>query len=315
MTVITTGRSFSNDNPLPGMHFTPTLPAGGFGGVNTGTVSFGLAGSFGGYDQVTGTHNTFFSDGTFFAIDNSIQVGAGQPVQPKVFADLTAPAAGSLRGVVFLGGIFTDVQGFAPVVAQPFNEYVTPTQGVSFTAPGWYPPAPFGVQHAPGSFGAQDTLVTVMGQYNSSAGVERLYDNMSFDSYYSADPDMDPPEVGKVGGVLNEAAGRAFIKVEARMIPGWAGWWSPSPTGRGNGSAGTWPLTRACRSGPARSPPRKHPVLRASSGRRRQSAGGRQQGRLYAPPAPAPLVAGEGFRRIYLPLVLRGAAGWSVTHF
>jgi hypothetical protein len=310
MWVITTGASFNNDNPFPGVHFTPTLPSGSFGRVNTGTVSFGLAGSFGGYDQITNTHNTFFSDGSFFAINNSIQVGAGQPVQPKVFADLSAPAAGTLRSVVFLGGIYTDVQGFTPVVPQPFNEYVTPTQGVSFTAPGWFPPTPFGVQHAPGAFGGQDTLVTVMGQYNSSTGVERLYDHMSFDSYYSVDPDLDPPRVTKVGGVLNEAMGRAFIKVEATDDSGVGRVVVAFTHGQGQWFSRDLAFDPAMQKWTGEITATRNTLFFVQA---MDGAGNLQvadnKGAYYALPAPAPLVAGEGFRRIYLPLVVRGAAG------
>ena len=310
MSVITTGASFINDNPFPGVHFTPTLPSGSFGRVSTGTVSFGLAGSFGGYEEVTGTQDTFFSDGAFYAINNSIQVGAGQPVQPKVFADLTAPAAGVLRGVVFLGGVYTDIQSFSPVVAQPFNEYVTPTLGVTFTAPGWYPPAPFGVRHAAGAFGGQDTLVTVMGQYNSSLGVERLYDSMSFDSYYSADPDEDPPVVTKVAGILNEAVGRGYIKVEAQddsgvvrvvvaFTHGQGQWFSSDLAFEAGMQKWTGEITATQAT--------RYFVQAVDAAGNLTVAD--NKGAYYSLPVPAPLVAGEGFRRIYLPLVLRGFVG------
>jgi hypothetical protein len=92
---------------------------------------------------------------------------------------------------------------------------VTATAEPAFNSPGWYPPVPFGINsHGPIS-GSTDTLVTLLGQFDSAGGTERLYDLMSFDTYYSGDPDVQPPAIKYVDGVLNKAAGQGAIKVEA----------------------------------------------------------------------------------------------------
>ena len=308
MRVITTGATFQGEDPFPSVTFTPTLPTGSFGRVSTGTLGFSLAGSFGAYEEVTNTQGTYFGQGQFFAINGNVHAVAGEPVQPQVFANLTAPQAGTLRGALFLGGIYTDVAGFDPVVVQPFNEYVTPTAEPAFTAPGWYPPVPFAVRSGAQVLGGDDSLVSVMGQFNSKENAERLYDKMAFATYYSADPDVDPPEIRYVAGVLNAPAGIAAIKVEAtddsavaRVVvaytEGQGQWFSedlaynPSMhkwTGDIPGTAGTVYFVQAV-----------------------DVAGNVQvahnKGAYYPVVPPAPLVAGEGFRRTYLPLVLRAA--------
>ena len=303
--VITTGATFADEEPFPGVIFTPTLPGGSFGSVTTGTLSFGLQ-NFGAFDPVTQTQG-YFGEGSFYTLNGNVQAAAGEPIQPRLFANLSAPAAGTLRSVVFLGGVYTDIQGFDPVIVLPFNEYVTDTTEPAFDAPGWFPPVPFGVHNSAGAFGGADMLVTTMGQFNSDTGIERLYTNMSFGSSYSSDPDIDPPVIQYVGGVLQPAAGKAYVKVQAsddtavgRVVvaftqgdgvwksqdltytPGLAKW-----TGEITATTGTLYFVQAL-----------------------DAAGNMEvahnKGAYYSVQPPAPLVAGEGFRRAYLPLVVRG---------
>ncbi len=54
-----------------------------------------------------------------------------------------------------------------------------------------------------------------MQQVGNAAGVQRLYDQMSFGTYYSNSPDRNAASVISVDGVLNPAAGTGEIKVAA----------------------------------------------------------------------------------------------------
>jgi hypothetical protein len=182
-------------------------------------VQCGLPASFGAYEQITDTQ-TFFGEGSFFSLDSVVHAAAGEPVQPKFYADVSAFDAGNLRGVLLSGGVYTDVAGFDPVIVQPINEYITPTGEPDFEATGWYPPVPFGVRNHDTVSGSADTLVTLMGQFNSETGTERLYEGLSFDTYYSTDPDTDPPVINYLNGVLDEAQGQGTIKVEATDASG-----------------------------------------------------------------------------------------------
>jgi len=214
MAAITTGATLDDELPFPSVGATSTQPAGSFGEVKVGRFQAALAGSFGAFDPVTDTAG-YFGGGAFYALDNSVHIAAGEPVQPKFYANLTVTPAGTLRGVLFLGGVYTDVAGFDPVIAQPFNEYVTPTAEPAFEAPGWYPPAPFSVVNSGTPSQTVDTLVTVMGQFDSGTDTERLYSALSFDTYYSTDADTQAPEVTGILAVLNQAAGKGSVKVEA----------------------------------------------------------------------------------------------------
>lgn len=205
---LTTGEALQPEDPFPSVNVTSTTPSA-FGSVDVGQLNFGLTGSFGAFDD----NST--PQGDFLALNDSVSFGAGEPIQPRFFASLSAPQRESLRGVLFLGGVYTDVVDFDPVIALPFNEYVTSTAEPTFSATGWYPPAPFQVRSRDTVSTTTDSVVTLLGQYNSATATERLYDRMSFATYFSGSPDTIPPAVSYVDGVLTQGANLGSMKVES----------------------------------------------------------------------------------------------------
>jgi hypothetical protein len=212
---LVTSGAFVDEPPFPSADVATNLPGGAFGTLNTGSLICSLPGSFGAFDDTPESPESYYGGGSFYALDDNVSVVAGEPIQPRFFATIDAPSAGTLRGVLFLGGVYTDVTGFDPVVAQPFNEYVTPGPEPAFGAPGWYPPVPFSVRNGDTSLAAADSLVALMGQFDTNTGTERLYDHLSFDTYYSSAPDYEPPTVSYVNGLLDAARHKGVIKVEA----------------------------------------------------------------------------------------------------
>jgi len=205
---ITSSGSLAPEDPFPSVAVTPVPPAA-FGPVAVGSLNLGLVGSFGAFDEnATG-------DGVFLAINNNISFDAGAPVQPRFYATLSAPQAGQLRGALFLGGVYTDVAGFDPVIARPHNEYVTDTREPAFSADGWYPGVPFQVRSGSALSSTVGSLVSALGQFNALSNTQRLFDHMTFATYFSASPDAQPPSVQHVAGVLGPAAQQGRIKVEA----------------------------------------------------------------------------------------------------
>jgi hypothetical protein len=193
------------EEPFPSVVMTSALPLP-LDGLSEGHLDISLIQSFASLGE------NHIAEGTFFDLDGHIHLGAGEPIQPKFFADVSMPEAGRVHGVVFTGGTYTDTEAFDPVVIQPITEEYSPTVEPDFEAPGWYPPVPF-VLHNSATVSMTETLVTVMGQYNSSESVERIYDRMSFDLYYSDSYDWWEPIILSVDGVLS--MGKARIKVEA----------------------------------------------------------------------------------------------------
>ena len=113
-------------SPAPGA-FTPP-PA--LGGLAQGRWAIDCPTSFGAFGEQTSTQ------GRTFDLDGNVEFQAGEPVQPQYFADVSAPTVGALHGVIFLGGVYTEVTGFNPVVALAENEYVVDKSEPAFARGG-----------------------------------------------------------------------------------------------------------------------------------------------------------------------------------
>ena len=205
---ITSGGALSNEDPFPSLEDAVTPPGAFSDQANVGSFGYGLPQSFGAFGSDDANPDYRLD------LDGNLVFDAGAPIQPGYFRDLSAPNAGSLRGVLFRGGVYTETVTAAPV-ALAFNEYITDTTPQPFSADGWYPPVPFGVQSSAFDPSLTDTVVLALGQYDSESGVQRVFDRMSFDTYYSDSADRTPGEVTHVDAVLDVALGKGLFKVEA----------------------------------------------------------------------------------------------------
>ncbi|MBX3052421.1 MAG: pre-peptidase C-terminal domain-containing protein [Caldilineaceae bacterium] len=213
MAVVTSGGTLSEDNPFPSAEQTFQPPTS-FGEVNMGGFSYGLPGSFGAFGESSG------SDGQAFDLDNNASFSAGAPVQPRYYADVSAPAAGQLRGVLFLGGVYSDVVNFDPQIARAHNEYVSDTAEPDFAANGWFPAVPVALQNSASISNTGDTVVLSLGQFDPNAQTQRLFDQMALNTLYSFSVDQTPADIVFVDGVLDKAAGKGRVKVDAKDAGG-----------------------------------------------------------------------------------------------
>ena len=138
------------------------------------------------------------ADGVYYTLGGLAEADHGQPIQPKYSLDISFPGA-KAHGVVFRGGVYTDVSSFDPVVFQAINEYVSPAEP-SFDAPGWYPTLLPNLN----SLERGQTLVTLLGQFDPSSQTERIYEQQSFDIYYHSDSDdWTEPAITRVESTLS----------------------------------------------------------------------------------------------------------------
>jgi hypothetical protein len=210
MVGITSGGTLEPGDPFPSANLAETDPLS-LGDVAEGQLSYGLAGTFG----ITETDH-----GTAMDLDDWALFPAGEPIQPHFFADVSSPEVGSLHGVVLVSGVYSEVQNFDPVIALAYNEYVTETGEPSFSAAGWYPGVPFGVRSSQSISTTSEMVVSALGQYNSTAQAEWLYEQMTFDSYFSESPDTVLPAITHIDGVLDEATASGHLKVETADASG-----------------------------------------------------------------------------------------------
>jgi hypothetical protein len=135
-------------------------------------------------------------DGLYYTFGGLAHAGDGEPLQPKYTADLSFPET-EAHGVVFKGGVYTDVASFDPVVDRAITETTTLAEP-AFSAPGWYPALP----HRLNRLERGDKLVTLLGQFNAQGQMERLYDQLSFDVYYhTSSDDWTPPAITSMRSV------------------------------------------------------------------------------------------------------------------
>ena len=147
-------------------------------------------------------------DGIYYTFGNLVHTGDGEPIQPKYTVDLSLPGT-KAHGVVFKGGIYTDVTSFNPVVDRAFTETI-PLAEPAFTATHWYPALP----HRLNRLERSDNLVTLLGQFNPQSKTERVYDRLSFDVYYhTSSNDWKPPSIARMSSELG--VGSALITVGA----------------------------------------------------------------------------------------------------
>jgi PKD repeat protein len=138
-------------------------------------------------------------DGLYYSFSGLVHASNGEPIQPKYTADLSFPGTRA-HGVVFKGGVYTDVASFNPVVDRAITETITLDEP-GFDESGWYP----SLLHRFNRLERGDRLVTLLGQFNAYSQTERLYDRLSFDVYYhSSSDDWIPPVIT---GVSSELAG------------------------------------------------------------------------------------------------------------
>ncbi|MEM7535345.1 MAG: pre-peptidase C-terminal domain-containing protein [Chloroflexota bacterium] len=207
MVSVTSGGTLSDDDPFPSADSSFSPPTAFSDGISTGTFSFSAAGAFG-ENQDSNTAES----GTFLDFDENVEFSAGAPVQPRYYANAAAPSAGELRGVLFLGGVYSDVVNFDPAIGLAYNEYVEDTAEANFAdtaeANGWYPRLPFAARvHQPLSSDAgsrEENVIMTLGQFDATSGTERVYDAMTLNTFYSNSTDQIPPEIAFIDGILHE---------------------------------------------------------------------------------------------------------------
>lgn len=228
---LNTGAILGDENPFPSATISSTFPfvtqqspngqaimpaaldqAGkGSLSINIGNAS-ATASRFGA--EAAGFTQVSTPWGNYFQLDGHINTQSDVPIQPQLYVRLVPPPGQWLRGVVFTGGSYY-TSTINPVIDVATNEYVTTTSEPAFQSEGFYPPVPFSLQTNDVISRADTALTVVMGQYNSASNVQRLYNNLQYDVYFSALSDEVGPTIPSVDGYYNTRTAQATFKVEA----------------------------------------------------------------------------------------------------
>jgi hypothetical protein len=131
-----------------------------------------------------------------------------------VYANVQSVPGQRLRGALLTSATFftTTVD---PLIATVTNEYININAEPAFQSSGFYPPVLFSVQRNDTLSSTNATLAVALGQYDSASGQQRLFNDVRYDTYFSASADTAPPTVRSVDGFYNTRISRARFKVEA----------------------------------------------------------------------------------------------------
>jgi hypothetical protein len=164
------------------------------------------------------------SDGSAFLLEGSASFMAGEPIQPLVFAEVNSDGRKrTLRGAILRTAVYTDIDGFDPIIAQPDTPALAVGDEPAFSADGWFPSLPFVAQADLSLAQRKDNLVVLAGQYNQLTQTLRQYSSMTLDVYVSESADTLPPRIIRVDGVVSPVLGSVetgSIKVEAEDLSG-----------------------------------------------------------------------------------------------
>lgn len=215
-------QTMSDDDPFPSVATSKLTPPSTLGGdsfvsqtlditVTQKTGAINLT-AIDGYQSITTTL------GTYISLDSHTSHEEHTPIQPLYYQALGESPKVPMRSVVFRGGVYTETHVADPVIDVPVKLALGEKRTVEeppFESTGFYPPVTFSLQHTANG-GA--TLAAVMGQYDSTSKMQRIFKKVTFDVLYSASDDTIPPVVEMVEGYYDVPRHTAFFKVLARDL-------------------------------------------------------------------------------------------------
>ena len=147
--------------------------------------------------------------GSYYTLagEDGTQVAGGRPIQPHTSYDISMDDH-IAHGVLMVGGSFTDIDGFNPMVSQIITDeqYIASEPG--FALDYFYPVLPGTINRFLSIEGeTRERLVVIPGQFaadggsGETVGTQRLYDSLDFEVYHApfAHEDFTAPSFWEVG--------------------------------------------------------------------------------------------------------------------
>jgi len=161
-------------------------------------------------------------DGTYYTADDGVQAMLYRPLQPRVILDIALPGDEVAHGALFLSGSFTDIPNFDPVITMPVTE--TTRYEPQWIYTGWRPQGLSRINHFQTPQGLLERLVLILGQFhhtdvvsNHVEGIERLYDQVTYEVYYSDSDDITPPTLEEVSTIRQDVSPRPALESGASL--------------------------------------------------------------------------------------------------
>jgi len=160
--------------------------------------------------------------GTYYTADGGVQAVLYRPLQPSMSLDIALPGGvgdGAVaQGALFLGGNYTDIPNFDPVITMPVTEATRYEPQWIYT--GWHPQGLVRINHFQTPQGVLERLVLILGQFrhtnvvgNHVEGIQRLYNQVTYEVYYSTTDDITPPTIESVTAQRQDSVVQFVVKV------------------------------------------------------------------------------------------------------
>lgn len=141
--------------------------------------------------------------GSYFVADDGVVSRPGRPIQPRFTWGVREPEI-MAHGAVLTDAEYTDVADFDPLITRPLTDTTRSEPDFPFSA--WSPARMHTINRLSTDDGISEQLVIVPGQFKNARpfsagpayGLERLYEAVTYDLYYSTSPDWTQPTIWRV---------------------------------------------------------------------------------------------------------------------
>jgi len=150
------------------------------------------------------------AQGSYYQLNGEANGETDEPIQPRFLYD--SKLSGTVvHGTLFTGGNFREVTSFTPAIAVPVSNNSTSTPSPAPKLSSWTPgvTSQTAFSQSPVCTPTVDTysnLTVTTGEYRG-ANVERLFNSMSFVSYYSTYCDVTAPSITDPGAAAHTLSG------------------------------------------------------------------------------------------------------------
>jgi hypothetical protein len=152
-------------------------------------------------------------DGTYYTLFDQYQANDHLPVMPEFSLALRA-SLGGLRAPLFISGTYTTINSFNPYIEHAVGPYTTTLPEPAFDAPGWWPHPLYTTAGRPGR---NMNLMVTPAQLHSAQGAFRLYDNLTFQAFYSESDDVTPPVLEQINTTYDAGSLQVTVVVTDPM--------------------------------------------------------------------------------------------------
>ncbi|MFQ5342184.1 MAG: hypothetical protein ACE5F6_11630, partial [Anaerolineae bacterium] len=140
--------------------------------------------------------------GSYLSADDGTLSRPGRPVQPRFAWGIQEPEL-EAHGALWTAATYTALHDFDPVITRPLTDTTLTEPGFPFHI--WTPARLHTINRLQTADRMSERLVVIPGQFKNdhtssglTYGVERRYDSLTYDLYYSTSPDWAPPTIWQV---------------------------------------------------------------------------------------------------------------------